>query len=288
MAVSGRPAGCVDRPVIDQRWSLVAAPGEVVLDRRRPHELGLRSVRPSVPRGWTADDKGAVGSSPIDRVPAASGAQNPDPAVTADRGRHRRLDQHAGRRGVDEPGRHRDADRRRRPRPADALPSRPVRDARRTWPRRCDHGGPAGRCRRAARRTYLETKATSTDVAQLYVPILLAFSVFALLAAAFTIANVVSGIVLTSYRDIGVMKAVGFTPGQVTPPSSDRSRSGHHRPSSVSSSAPSRSQPILAQTPRSFGLPGAFRSPRCWSARPSLCRGDRGRRRACPGDPAGG
>ena len=36
------------------------------------------------------------------------------------------------------------------------------------------------------------------------------------LGAAFTIANVVSGIVLTSYREIGVMKAVGFTPGQVT------------------------------------------------------------------------
>ncbi len=39
---------------------------------------------------------------------------------------------------------------------------------------------------------------------------------FALLAAAFTITNVVGGIVLTSYRDIGVMKAVGFTPRQVS------------------------------------------------------------------------
>ena len=46
-------------------------------------------------------------------------------------------------------------------------------------------------------------------------PILLAFSVFGLLAAGLIIANVVSGIVLTSYRDIGVMKAVGYTPGQV-------------------------------------------------------------------------
>src|SRR5262249_6912063 len=35
-------------------------------------------------------------------------------------------------------------------------------------------------------------------------------------AAAFIIVNVVSGIVLGSYRQIGVMKAVGFTPGQVT------------------------------------------------------------------------
>jgi putative ABC transport system permease protein len=64
--------------------------------------------------------------------------------------------------------------------------------------------------------TYLETRAGVEDTARLYVPILLAFSVFALLAAAFTIANVVSGIVLTSYREIGVMKAIGFTPAQVT------------------------------------------------------------------------
>jgi putative ABC transport system permease protein len=64
--------------------------------------------------------------------------------------------------------------------------------------------------------TYLDIKAGVEDTARLYVPILLAFAAFALLAAAFTIANVVSGIVLTGYREIGVMKAVGFTPGQVT------------------------------------------------------------------------
>ena len=44
---------------------------------------------------------------------------------------------------------------------------------------------------------------------------LLAFSVFALGAAALIIANVVSGAVLTSHRDIGIIKALGFTPGQV-------------------------------------------------------------------------
>lgn len=64
--------------------------------------------------------------------------------------------------------------------------------------------------------TYLETKVDVDATASLYVPILLAFSAFALAAAAFTIANIVSGIVLTSYRDIGVMKAIGFTPLQVT------------------------------------------------------------------------
>jgi putative ABC transport system permease protein len=44
---------------------------------------------------------------------------------------------------------------------------------------------------------------------------LLAFAVFALGAAALIVANVVSGAVLTSQREIGVIKALGFTPGQV-------------------------------------------------------------------------
>ena len=48
------------------------------------------------------------------------------------------------------------------------------------------------------------------------VPILLAFSVFALFAAAFIVVNVVTGVVLAGYRDIGVLKAIGFTPTQVT------------------------------------------------------------------------
>jgi putative ABC transport system permease protein len=44
---------------------------------------------------------------------------------------------------------------------------------------------------------------------------LLAFSVFALGAAALVVVNVVSGAVLTSHRSIGIVKALGFTPGQV-------------------------------------------------------------------------
>src|SRR6266571_2021560 len=47
------------------------------------------------------------------------------------------------------------------------------------------------------------------------VTFLLAFGIFALLACAATIANLVSGIIIASYREIGVMKAVGFTPLQV-------------------------------------------------------------------------
>jgi putative ABC transport system permease protein len=42
------------------------------------------------------------------------------------------------------------------------------------------------------------------------------FSVFALLAVGFIIANAIGGQVLAQYREIGLLKAVGFTPGGVT------------------------------------------------------------------------
>jgi putative ABC transport system permease protein len=42
------------------------------------------------------------------------------------------------------------------------------------------------------------------------------FSAFALLAVGFIIANTIGGQVLAQYREIGLLKAVGFTPGQVT------------------------------------------------------------------------
>jgi putative ABC transport system permease protein len=107
--------------------------------------------------------------------------------------------------------------------------------------------------------TYLATKADVNTIAQLYVPILLAFSVFALLAAAFTIANVVGGIVLTSYRDIGVMKAIGFTPVQVTAilvaqilvPVTTGAVAGVIVGSILS-------QPMVESTAQSFGLPASF------------------------------
>jgi putative ABC transport system permease protein len=107
--------------------------------------------------------------------------------------------------------------------------------------------------------TYLEAKADVNTIAQLYVPILLAFSVFALLAAAFTIANVVSGIVLTSYRDIGVMKAIGFTPLQVTATLVAQILV----PVTIGAVAgvivgTVLSQPVVKRTAQSFGLPAAF------------------------------
>ncbi len=65
-------------------------------------------------------------------------------------------------------------------------------------------------------RNYLDVKLNADRTTAVMIPFLLAFSVFALLAAAFIIANVVGGVVIASYREIGVMKSVGFAPGQVT------------------------------------------------------------------------
>lgn len=47
------------------------------------------------------------------------------------------------------------------------------------------------------------------------VSVLIAFGIFALVVSLATVANLVVGAVLTSYREIGVTKALGFTPGQV-------------------------------------------------------------------------
>lgn len=62
---------------------------------------------------------------------------------------------------------------------------------------------------------YLKFKFLFNGANQLVVTFLVAFGIFALLACAATVANLVSGIVIASYREIGVMKAVGFTPLQV-------------------------------------------------------------------------
>jgi putative ABC transport system permease protein len=64
--------------------------------------------------------------------------------------------------------------------------------------------------------TWLGLRTGADTTANLMVPILLAFAAFAFLAAAFIVVNVVSGVVVGSLRQIGLLKAVGATPGQVT------------------------------------------------------------------------
>ena len=62
---------------------------------------------------------------------------------------------------------------------------------------------------------YLLVSSIFNITNQVLTSILIAFSVFALAATAAIVANLVTGIVIASYREIGIMKAVGFTPLQV-------------------------------------------------------------------------
>ncbi len=107
--------------------------------------------------------------------------------------------------------------------------------------------------------TYLKMKTDVDRVADLYVPVLLAFAIFALLAAAFLIANVVTGVVLTSYRDIGIMKAVGYTPGQVSVVLAGQVLAPAMLGSVIGVVIGTiASQPVIHDTAESFGLPTAF------------------------------
>lgn len=63
--------------------------------------------------------------------------------------------------------------------------------------------------------SWLDARADVNILATLVMTFLLAFSVFALAACALIVANIVAGAVLASYREIGILKGVGFTPGQV-------------------------------------------------------------------------
>jgi putative ABC transport system permease protein len=47
------------------------------------------------------------------------------------------------------------------------------------------------------------------------IPFLVAFSVFALVISVLIISNVVSGSVISGYREIGILKTLGMTPAQV-------------------------------------------------------------------------
>jgi putative ABC transport system permease protein len=62
---------------------------------------------------------------------------------------------------------------------------------------------------------YIFVRAVFHVSTQILTGVLVAFSLFALAATAAIVANLVTGIVISSYREIGIMKAVGFTPLQV-------------------------------------------------------------------------
>jgi putative ABC transport system permease protein len=62
---------------------------------------------------------------------------------------------------------------------------------------------------------YLLIRSVFNITNQIVTSVLLAFSVFALAATAAIVANLVTGIVISAYREIGILKALGFTPLQV-------------------------------------------------------------------------
>ena len=66
-----------------------------------------------------------------------------------------------------------------------------------------------------ATESYLTVKASETSRIGPFVPFLVAFGVIGLVMSVLIVANVVSGAVVAGYRRIGILKSIGFTPGQV-------------------------------------------------------------------------
>jgi len=64
--------------------------------------------------------------------------------------------------------------------------------------------------------SYLTVEQNYSTLLDVYAPLMLAFGVIALAAAVLIVANVIGGAVVSGYRHIGVLKASGYTPDQVT------------------------------------------------------------------------
>ncbi|MCC9707749.1 ABC transporter permease [Streptomyces sp. MNU76] len=67
----------------------------------------------------------------------------------------------------------------------------------------------------AGSRSYLTLKDQIGSAARAYAPYLLTFGVLGVVVSVLIVANVVSGAVISGFRHIGILKALGFTPGQV-------------------------------------------------------------------------
>ena len=63
--------------------------------------------------------------------------------------------------------------------------------------------------------SYLAIKAQERSNIAPFVPFVVAFAILGLALSALIVANVVSGAVVAGYRRIGVLKSIGFSPGQV-------------------------------------------------------------------------
>ena len=63
--------------------------------------------------------------------------------------------------------------------------------------------------------SYLTVREQETSQIGPFVPFLVAFGLIGLVMSVLIVANVVSGAVVSGYRRIGILKSIGFTPGQV-------------------------------------------------------------------------
>lgn len=63
--------------------------------------------------------------------------------------------------------------------------------------------------------TYLELRSVTGLTSTVIMVVLIAFSLLALAASLAIVVNLVAGVVIDAYRDVGVMKAIGYTPSQV-------------------------------------------------------------------------
>ena len=63
--------------------------------------------------------------------------------------------------------------------------------------------------------SYLTVREQETSRIAPFVPFLVAFGLIGLVMSVLIVANVVSGAVVSGYRRIGILKSIGFTPGQV-------------------------------------------------------------------------
>jgi putative ABC transport system permease protein len=63
--------------------------------------------------------------------------------------------------------------------------------------------------------SYLAVKAQETGNIAAFAPFLIAFGLIGIVMSVLIVANVVSGAVISGYRRIGILKSIGFTPGQV-------------------------------------------------------------------------
>ncbi len=63
--------------------------------------------------------------------------------------------------------------------------------------------------------SYLGVRAAQRNQVAVYAPFVVAFAIIGLVMSVLIVANVVSGAVIAGYYRIGILKSIGFTPGQV-------------------------------------------------------------------------